>query len=177
VLNYLKDLVELVTQYICILLTIVVPTSEAKTYEDKNQKLYRLFKLWVEFQFVLLYLPPNETFLILTTISIDYFLASHFVVQGTADYRESVCVAVQNGWQGPIQKFEATASFSGFMISVLGNSVLNLIANQNYKNTNKLQMETSENVRVTERLSRFLSVSGYRPVGRSVLWQGQRSFT
>ena len=55
------------------------------------------------------------------------------------------------------------------MISVLGNSVLNLITNQNYKNTNKLQMKTSENVRVTELLSRFLSVSGYNPVGRSGL--------
>lgn len=42
-------------------------------------------------------LPSNETFVILTTISIDYLRVSHFVVQGTADNRESVCDAVQNG--------------------------------------------------------------------------------
>jgi hypothetical protein len=35
-LNYLKDLVELVTQYICILLAIVMPTSEAKTCEERE---------------------------------------------------------------------------------------------------------------------------------------------
>ena len=42
-LNFLKDLVEPITQYICILLTIVVPTSEAKTYEDKNEKFMGSF--------------------------------------------------------------------------------------------------------------------------------------
>jgi len=66
-------------------------------------------------------LPSNETFLILTTICIDYLRVRHFVVQGTADHRESVCVAVQNGWQRPIRKFDATLLLTGCMISVLGN--------------------------------------------------------
>jgi hypothetical protein len=74
-----------------------VPTSEAKTYEEKIRNCMGFLNFDLNLNSFCFSCLSNETFVILTTISIDYLRVSHFVVQGTADHRESVCVAVQNG--------------------------------------------------------------------------------
>jgi hypothetical protein len=143
-----------------------VPTSEAKTYEYKNEKFDGLFKIfsWISISFVL--------------VAFEWNICNshhHFYRLFTC---QTFCSARQS-WPSPCQfalqykmadnvqygSPKRSCHLTGFMISVLGNLVLNLITNQSYKNTNKLQMKTTENVRITERLSRFPSVSGYRPVG------------